>query len=140
MGMTTPAPDTAIRSKLDALAQALRQYHSALLDFARGEYEFTHGPVASPFALYSLVMNDPAFQWLRPLSGLMATLDDVLDAKGVSLGETQLADVRQALGALFADDSAPFADFRAGQARAQGDTRVRETEAEWRRILSSVPA
>ncbi|GAA5534668.1 hypothetical protein E5F05_18550 [Deinococcus metallilatus] len=134
------ASDAAVRQKLTALAQALRHFHSALLDFAKGEYEFLHGPVGGPFALYSLVMNDPSFQWLRPLSGLMATLDEVLDAKDTTLSERNVSDVRQALGLLFADSDTRFANFRAGYARAQGDARVRETEARWRETLDSLEA
>ncbi|GHF52470.1 hypothetical protein HNQ07_003173 [Deinococcus metalli] len=128
--------DAAVRSKLTALVPALRHFHSALLDFAKEEYEFLHGPVKGPYALYSLVMNDPAFQWLRPLSGIMATLDEVLDAKGTTLSEQNVTDVRGALGLLFAETDTRFAEFRAGYARARGDARVRETEAQWRDVLS----
>jgi len=134
------APDAAVRHRLTALATGLRHFHSALLDFAKGEYEFLHGPVGGPFALYALVMNDPSFQWLRPLSGLMATLDEVLDQKDTALTDRNVADVRQALGLLFADTDTRFADFRAGYARARGDARVRETEARWRESLSSLEA
>lgn len=132
--------DTRVRQKLTALAQGLRHFHSALLDFARGEYEFLHGPVGGPFALYSLVMNDPAFQWLRPLSGLMATLDEVLDQKDTTLTDRNVQDVRQALGLLFADTDTRFADFRSGYIRARTEPRVRETEARWRETLSSLEA
>lgn len=134
------APDAAIRTKLDALAKALREYHSALLDFAKGEYEFLHGAVKSPYELYSLVMNNESFQWLRPLSGIMATLDEVLDAKGHTLTAQNVSDVRHALGLLFSDADTRFSDFRAGHARAMNDNRVRETEGRWREILSSVEA
>ncbi|THF85073.1 hypothetical protein E7T09_18735 [Deinococcus sp. KSM4-11] len=128
--------EAAIRAKLTALVPALRHFHSALLDFAKGEYEFLHGPVKGPFALYSLVMNDPAFQWLRPLSGIMATLDEVLDAKEATLTDRNVTDVRGALGLLFAESDTRFADFRAGYGRARGDARVRETEAKWREVLA----
>ena len=134
--MTHPAPDAAIRAKLTARVPTLRHFHSALLDFARGEYEFLHGPVSGPFALYSLVMNEPSFQWLRPLSGIMATLDEVLDAKDTTLTDRNVTDVRGALGLLFADTDTRFAEFRAGHARARGDLRVRETEARWREVLA----
>lgn len=133
--MTHSAPDALIRAKLTALVPALRHFHSALLDFAKGEYEFLHGPVSGPFALYSLVMNDPSFQWLRPLSGIMATLDEVLDAKDTTLSGRHVTDVRGALGLLFADTDTRFAEFRAGYTRARGDARVRETEARWREVL-----
>lgn len=132
--------DASIRTRLDALVPALRHFHSALLDFAKGEYEFLHGPVGSPFELYSLVMNNPDFQWLRPLSGLMATLDEVLDAKDKTLTEQNVSDVRGALGLLFSESDTRFADFRAGYTRAKTDPRVRETEAKWREVLNSLEA
>lgn len=132
--------DAAIRTKLDALAKALRHYHSALLDFAKGEYEFLSGPVDGPYKLYSLVVNDPAFQWLRPVSGLMATLDEVLDAKDKTLTEQNVTDVKSALGLLFSDTDTNFAEFRQGYARAKDDAKVRETEARWRELLNSAQA
>lgn len=140
--MTIPdsRPDSQVRARLTALVPALRTFHSALLDFARGEYEFLHGPVKGPFELYSLVMNHESFQWLRPLSGLMATLDEVLDARDTTLSERNVSDVRQALGLLFSDADTRFADFRTGYARAKGDLRVRETEAKWRELLHSLEA
>ena len=134
------ATDTAIRTKLDALAKALRHYHSALLDFAKGEYEFLYGPIDGPYKLYSLVVNDPAFQWLRPVSGLMATLDEVLDAKDKTLTEQNVTDVKFALGLLFSDTDTNFAEFRQGYARAKDDAKVRETEARWRELLNSAQA
>ena len=85
-------------------------------------------------------MNHEGFQWLRPLSGLMATLDEVLDAKDTTLTERNVSDVRQALGLLFSDADTRFADFRAGYIRAKGDLRVRETEAKWRELLHSLEA
>lgn len=132
--------DAPIRKKLDALAKALRAYHSALLDFAKGEYEFLHGPVSNPFEMWQLVIHDPAFQWLRPLSGLMATLDEVLDKKDTTLTQRNLDDVKGALGLLFSEADTNFAEFRSGYARAKGDLRVRETEAQWRELLSGLEA
>lgn len=134
------ASDAPFRNKLDALAKALKAYHKALLHFARGEYEFLHGPVKNEFELYSLVMNNPDFQWLRPLSGLMATLDDVLDSKNTTLTGRNVEDVKGALGLLYSDTEPRFADFRAGYARAKSDPAVRETEAKWRELLNSMEA
>ena len=134
------ASDAPFRNKLDALAKALKAYHKALLHFARGEYEFLHGPVKNEFELYSLVMNNPDFQWLRPLSGLMATLDDVLDSKNTTLTGRNVEDVKGALGLLYSDTHPRFADFRAGYARAKSDPAVRETEAKWRELLNSMEA
>ena len=132
-------PSTPERARLSALATALRHFHSALLDVTRSDYEFREGRIDGPFALYSLVMNHPHFQWLRPLSGLMATLDEVIDSKE-ALGGRQLQDVKQALGLLLGGTDTRFADFRAGHAAASHDPRVRETEARWRELLGGLDA
>ena len=130
--MTAPVP---VRTRLDALAKALRHFHSALLDVAKSEHEFREGRIEGPFALYSLVMNHPGFQWLRPLSGLMATLDEVLDSKQ-ELTERNVNDVRLALGALTGGLDPQFADFRVAYRRAGSDPRVKSTEAAWRTLLA----
>ncbi len=140
--MTTPETpaDAAIRTKLDELALRLRHFHSALLDVAKEEYQFLHGPIKSPYELFSLVTTNESFQWLRPLSGLMATLDEVLDAKNTTLTRQNLTDVQHALGSLFAATETQFADFRAGYTRARSNPKVRETEESWRSVLSSLEA
>ena len=130
--MTAPVP---VRTRLDALAKALRHFHSALLDVAKSEHEFREGRIEGPFALYSLVMNHPGFQWLRPLSGLMATLDEVLDSKQ-ELAERNVDDVRLALGALMGGLDPQFTDFRVAYRRASSDPRVKSTEAAWRDLLA----
>ena len=131
--MTAPVP---VRTRLDALAKALRHFHSALLDMAKSEHEFREGRIEGPFALYSLVMNHPGFQWLRPLSGLMATLDEVLDSKQ-ELTERNVDDVKQVLGALMGGLDPQFADFRNAYRRASNDPKVKSTEAAWRDLLAS---
>ena len=133
------APASPARTRLTQLASALRHFHSALLDHTRSDYEFREGRIDGPFALYSLVMNHPSFQWLRPLSGLMATLDEVLDTKEV-LTERHLQDARSALGLLMLGTDTRFAEFRAGYDRAAADPRVRETEARWRELLDGLEA
>ncbi|WP_407568953.1 hypothetical protein [Deinococcus altitudinis] len=134
--MTAPSP---VRTQLNALASALRHFHSALLDVAKSEYEFREGHIEGPFALYSLVMNHESFQWLRPLSGLMATLDEVTDSK-TELTARNVHDVEHALGLLMGSVGTEFADFRAGYARASADPKVKETEARWRDLLAQASA
>lgn len=132
--------DTSLRQKMQALSIALRDYHKALLNVAREDYEFLHGRIQSPYMLYSLVTNDPHFQWLRPLSGLMSTLDEVLDAKDTTLTTKHLHDAERALALLFDENDTHFAQFRAGYTKAKHDPKVRETEARWRSLLGGLEA
>lgn len=64
-------PDAAISE----LAGALLELHRSLIDIARADYERERGSVGSPVDLLHLLMHDPFFQWLRPLSEFVAELD-----------------------------------------------------------------
>lgn len=130
--------DSAIRRKLKALATALRQFHSALLDKAREDHEFMYGPVGSPYEMFNLVTSHPNFQWLRPLSGLMATLDEVLDTKDLTLTGQQVRDVRQALDVLFSQTEPAFAEFRKGYDAAKERPAVAQADARWREVRDSL--
>lgn len=131
--------DAGVRTHLQSLATALRHFHAALLDVAKFEYEARNGKIGSPFTLFGLVLNDPHFQWLRPLSGLMATLDEVIDSKE-PLSARHVQDVRVALSALFSPLDARFAEFRQGYERAKTAPRVQETEKRWRDLLRGLEA
>ncbi len=80
--METPeaAPDQG-RQKLVELRLILLNLHKALLDSERTSYEITHGAVASPSAFLQLLINDPSFQWLRPITTLIVQIDETLAAK-----------------------------------------------------------
>jgi hypothetical protein len=59
----------------------LLRLHKALLDAERAVYERAHGPVPSNLAFLNLVLNHEAFAWLRPMSGLIALVDESLADK-----------------------------------------------------------
>ena len=67
------------RERLRELAAGLVRLHSLLLDRERRAYEERYGPVGS-HALLKLLLEDEDFAWLRPLSGLMARIDELADA------------------------------------------------------------
>ena len=60
---------------------ALLRLHKALLEFERVGYEATFGKIQSPFQFLKLVMNDPWFTWLAPMTQLITAMDEMLDAK-----------------------------------------------------------
>jgi len=61
------------------LSSELKTLHKALLQAGQAAFEIEHGPVQGTLQLLHLVVHDPAFAWLRPLSELMADLDALLD-------------------------------------------------------------
>ena len=66
------------RQRLRALNIRVIRLHKVLLEREHRAYEQRHGPVM-PTQLLQLLLNDQQFAWLRPLSGLMARIDEALD-------------------------------------------------------------
>jgi hypothetical protein len=69
------------RLLLQVAQQALLHAHKAILEEERRRYELAHGRVPSAMAFLQLLLNDPWFAWIRPISGLAAQMDEALFAK-----------------------------------------------------------
>jgi hypothetical protein len=67
------------RETLRELSTRLLALHKLLLDRERQTYEAHHAAPA-PAELFRLVLEDPQFAWLRPLSRLVAQIDDLVDS------------------------------------------------------------
>ncbi len=76
-----PAEQSSLRQRLTELRDALLRLHKALMESERIGYEQTFGKVSSPFTFLKLLTEDPWFAWFRPVSQLIATMDEKLDAK-----------------------------------------------------------
>ena len=80
MELPSAAPEDA-RQRLSALREKLLNLHKALLDSERTSYELSHGAISSPGAFLQLLINDPRFAWLRPVTTLIVQIDEALAAK-----------------------------------------------------------
>jgi hypothetical protein len=74
--MSSPA-----QQRLHELRNALLVLHKALLDTERAGYEKAVGAIRSPNHFLQLLIRDPWFEWLRPLSQLIVAQDEALDGK-----------------------------------------------------------
>ncbi len=70
----------ADRALLSELRTRLLQLHKTLIDWQRAEYETMHGRLQTTQLLH-VMFNDPAFAWLRTMSGLIVRIDEALDLK-----------------------------------------------------------
>jgi len=70
-----------VRQVLAELRETLLRLHKALMESERAGYEKTFGRIASPFQFLKLLTDDAWFAWLRPVSQLIAAMDERLDAK-----------------------------------------------------------
>jgi hypothetical protein len=65
--------------QLGEVREALDGVHRRLLDATRADWETLRGPIAGPGQFLELLMGDPFFAWLRPMSRLMADIDEATD-------------------------------------------------------------
>src|SRR5271154_4463294 len=77
----TQPESSGVRQRLTELRDALLRLHKALMESERIGYEQTFGKVSSPFTFLKLLTEDPWFAWFRPVSQLIAEIDEKLDAK-----------------------------------------------------------
>jgi len=100
--------DNDRRSPLADVAQALIPLHKSLIDVTRAEYERDHGRVPGPGMLFQLLVQDPFFAWLRPMSGLMAQIDEILDDEE-KFASAREGELRERVEVLIVEGSHPFA-------------------------------
>jgi hypothetical protein len=70
----------ADRALLVELRRLLLELHKTLIDWQRADYERVHGRLQTT-QLLNVLFNDPAFAWLRSMSGLIVRIDETLVAK-----------------------------------------------------------
>ncbi len=71
----------ALRQRLLTLRDAVLKLHKSLVDSERVSYEATVGAIQSPNHFLQLLTTDPWFAWLQPLSQLIVSMDEALDAR-----------------------------------------------------------
>jgi hypothetical protein len=75
------------RALLTEMRRLLLQLHKTLIDWQRRDYETTRGRLQTT-QLLQVIFNDPAFAWLRTMSGLIVRIDEALDIKTQDASET----------------------------------------------------
>jgi hypothetical protein len=110
--MQEPAdvPSALAAARVRAIRNALLALHKVLIDTERERYARTQGPISGANHALQLVMKDPWFAWLQPVSELIVQADERLsEDRPVSVEEAE-AYASQALGLLQQDLGG--ADFR----------------------------
>ena len=68
------------RALLSEMRRLLLQLHKTLIDWQRRDYETVNGRLQTT-QLLQVIFDDPAFAWLRTMSGLIVRIDEALDVK-----------------------------------------------------------
>jgi len=104
------AEEAKYRQNLSALRLGLMALHKTLIESEKAVYEETFGEIASPNQFLQLLIADPWFAWLHPVSELVVAIDELLDGKepvtganaGVIVKQTKLLLVASEEGQGFA--------------------------------------
>lgn len=81
------------RERVENARHGLLQVHRALLDTERIRYEREHGRIETSGAFLQLVIHDPWFAWMRPISELIVQMDQWLDEGHAAPGAPDDAEI-----------------------------------------------
>ena len=76
----THDPESVAR-RLRDIREALLRLHRSLLDWERRGHERVHGRLSAT-ELLQVLLHDPEFAWLRPLSECIVRIDEMLTTEG----------------------------------------------------------
>lgn len=95
-------PDNPARAKQRAalrdLSQALLPLHRTLIEAAKSDYAFAHGPVTGPTHLLRLLGEDPFFDWLKPVTALIVDIDEMVR---IDFDAADIVRIAERVNALF---------------------------------------
>ena len=131
-----PRQPDPLRDRLNAVHGGLLRVHKALIDHQRVQYELDRGPVGTPLQFLKVVLDDPAFAWLRPMSELIVQIDEFTSLRQpgeAKVGEALLAQARDLL--LPDEAGGPFQ--RAYHAAVQDSEAVAQAHGEWRQMIQA---
>ena len=132
--MSNHPPDD-LRRRLNTTHGQLLRVHKAIIDHERVRYERTRGPVGGAVEFLQLVIRDPWFAWIRPISELIVQIDEFTESKEPTdpqEGEALLVQARELLVPSETGD-----DFRREYYRAvQESPDVAMMHGEWRRAIA----
>ena len=99
-----PAASANELTKLEQARMELLRVHRALLETERVRFEKVRGRIANNSAFLQLVINDPWFDWLRPMAQLVLLIDERTSDKKSPLGSAEASSLLgRARGLLRAD-------------------------------------
>jgi hypothetical protein len=107
--MTAPSNNLQIAqaramARVRALRIGLLALHKTLLDAEQRRYERVHGRIEGPHQALQLVLKDPWFAWVRPISELIVEVDARLDDDDAPLQWTEAQAFRRQIMGLLQQD------------------------------------
>ncbi|HEY1788255.1 MAG TPA: hypothetical protein VGJ73_08880 [Verrucomicrobiae bacterium] len=94
----------AVDQRLQKVRNSLLRLHKVLVDSERVTYEKVVGAIQSPNQFLQLLIDDPWFAWLQPLSQLIVAMDEAQDARKPATDADARALIQQAKVLLVASE------------------------------------
>lgn len=94
----------ATGQRLQEVRNALLRLHKILVESERVTYEKVVGAIQSPNKFLQLLIDDPWFAWLQPLSQLIVAMDEAQDAREPATDADAKALIDQARRLLVASE------------------------------------
>jgi hypothetical protein len=94
---------------LQKLQSSLLQMHRYMLASLKSDREARTRQPISPTDWFHLILSEPEYSWMRPITGLMSDIDALMD--NYEVAEEDLRIIRQELEGLFLIPSENPADF-----------------------------
>ncbi|PSN19542.1 hypothetical protein C7271_06790 [filamentous cyanobacterium CCP5] len=90
---------------LRQLRPLLLEFHKALMEAEKSDYERIHGPIKNRGEYFQLVVSHEWFSWLRPISQFIARMDEVLMSRQDQPPEAFQSLVQEARALLFSSST-----------------------------------
>jgi hypothetical protein len=90
--------------RLQEVRNAILRLHKTLVESERVTYEKIVGAIQSPNRFLQLLIDDPWFAWLQPLSQLIVAMDEAQDAREPATDADAKALIQQAKLLLVASE------------------------------------
>jgi hypothetical protein len=130
-------PDAGVlRARLNAAHAVLLRVHKTLVDNERVRYERAQRPLGTPLEFLQLLLKDPRFAWLRPVSELIVQIDEAASSREPIDPGQAMALIVQARALLTPDESATGFPQQYHHA-IQESPEVAAAHAEWKRFAAA---
>jgi hypothetical protein len=91
-----------MKAQLEKISKNLKNVHKHLLDNERVASEIRLGHKIAPLEFFQLLTTDQSFAWMKPLSALMAEIDEFID-EAETVSESDVAGIRDRVNFVLRD-------------------------------------
>ena len=97
-----------VKSKLEKISKSLKRVHKHLLENEKAAVEARVGRTLNPLEFFSMLTQDESFAWMKPLSALMAEIDEFID-ENPTITEADVLGIRDRVDFILKDPSSKVA-------------------------------